>query len=197
MPSFYYQIIAILHVQQTSHQYNFDSRILPSLRPTSLTSSILCSSSSARAILAAHATAPSASVSSSARVLSACRHTRTLSIPFGTVGQLIGRALSPEAVLEVYRVIENSGCKLRGRYHTKEGHRQVWNQRSTSKDRSKYLFCCAILKEVERARDGDDRGIAERSSVDQRAGIIEQVVPDQHVRQQHRCRSPPIKIKGF
>ena len=48
---------------------------------------------------------------------------------------------------------------------------------------STYLFGCAVLQEVERARGGDDSGIAERSGVDQGPRVVEQIIPDQSARQ--------------
>lgn len=46
----------------------------------------------------------------------------------------------------------------------------------------KYLFGCAVLEKVERARGGDDGRVAERGRVDQRPRIVEQVIADQRVR---------------
>ena len=43
----------------------------------------------------AHSIIPSTSLSTSSCVLRACRHTRILSAPLGTVGHVIGRALRP------------------------------------------------------------------------------------------------------
>jgi len=49
----------------------------------------------------------------------------------------------------------------------------------------KYLFGCAVLEEIERARCGDYSGVAERRCVDPGTRVVEQIIPDQRIRQYH------------
>jgi len=71
----------------------------------------------------------------------------------------------------------------------RNGAREEWSGFSPDSERvegRKYLFGCAVLEEIERTRCGDDSSVAERRRVDQGARVVEQVIPDQCIRQYHR-----------
>lgn len=93
----YKQILHILYYYNfgcnNSPSPSIRSRFLLLLFPSGL--GLLDPTLSSCTIPTAHPTAAPTSASSSARVLPACRHTLTRSVPFATVGQVIGRALSP------------------------------------------------------------------------------------------------------
>jgi len=64
-----------------------------------------------------------------------------------------------EAFLEVRRVFENLGRELRGsREIGRNGAREEWSGGKPDSERvegRKYLFGCAVLEEIERARCSD------------------------------------------
>ncbi len=68
------------------------------------------------------------------------------------------------------------------------GAREEWSGGKPDSERvegRKYLFGCAVFEEIEGARCGDYSGVAERRRVDQRARVVEQIIPDQRIRQYH------------
>jgi len=70
----------------------------------------------------------------------------------------------------------------------RKGAREEWSGGKPDSGRAggrKYLFGCAIFEEIERARCGDYSGVAERCCVDQGTRVVEQVIPDQGIRQYH------------
>ena len=70
----------------------------------------------------------------------------------------------------------------------RNGAREEWSGRKPDSGRVQgrnYLFGCAVLKKVKRARCSDDSGVAGRRRVDQGARVVKQVIPDQRIRQYH------------
>ena len=66
--------------------------------------------------------------------------------------------------------------------------REEWSGGKPDRERvqgRKYLFGCVVLEEIERAGCRDDCGVAERRRVDERARVVEQVIPYQRIRQYH------------
>jgi hypothetical protein len=79
-----------------------------------------------------------------------------------------------EALLEICRVPQDLGCKLRGNTDTcARDYQSVARPDGESAEGSTYLFCRAVLKEIERARCGDDSSIAERRGVDKGPRVVE------------------------